>query len=234
MLSASSPPPSTIAIAASADMGVWQIAGPELVAGAGMGLLLAPLFDFVLAGVEDDEVGSASGVLNATQQLSGAIGIAAIGTLFFSVLASDGIRPAPRDRAVDRRLSARRHRGARLPAPEARAGGRRPRLTNRRELAADRVQRVDLAAAVPRGVARPALALLDRTAVDAGEAQVAGRQSARARLLVSRVAEPRGHLPRQLRSEACGRGDELGTALPCRARCSCRRSRSRRTSATAR
>ncbi|HET8950514.1 MAG TPA: MFS transporter [Solirubrobacteraceae bacterium] len=75
-------------------MSVWQIAGPELLAGAGMGMLLAPLFDFVLAGVEDDEVGSASGVLNATQQLSGAIGIAAIGTVFFSVLATAGIRSA--------------------------------------------------------------------------------------------------------------------------------------------
>ena len=80
--------------ATGADMTVWQIAGPELAAGAGMGMLLAPLFDFVLAGVEDDEVGSASGVLNATQQLSGAIGIAAIGTVFFSVLASDGIQRA--------------------------------------------------------------------------------------------------------------------------------------------
>jgi MFS family permease len=80
--------------ATGADMTVWQIAAPELVAGAGMGMLLAPLFDFVLAGVEDDEVGSASGVLNATQQLSGAIGIAAIGTVFFSVLASDGARRA--------------------------------------------------------------------------------------------------------------------------------------------
>ena len=76
------------------DMTVWQIAGPELVAGAGMGMLLAPLFDFVLAGVEEAEIGSASGVLNATQQLSGAIGIAAIGTVFFSVLASHDIRSA--------------------------------------------------------------------------------------------------------------------------------------------
>ena len=57
-------------------------------------MLLAPLFDFVLAGVDDDEVGSASGVLNAIQQLSGAIGIAAIGTVFFSVLASDGVQRA--------------------------------------------------------------------------------------------------------------------------------------------
>jgi EmrB/QacA subfamily drug resistance transporter len=80
--------------ATGAGMGVWEIAGPELVAGAGMGMLLAPLFDFVLAGVADHEIGSASGVLNAVQQLSGAIGIAAIGTVFFSVLASDGIRHA--------------------------------------------------------------------------------------------------------------------------------------------
>ena len=48
-------------------------------------------------GVEEAEIGSASGVLNATQQLSGAIGIAAIGTVFFSVLAS-ARHPAPRSR----------------------------------------------------------------------------------------------------------------------------------------
>jgi hypothetical protein len=56
----------------------------------GMGAMLAPLFDFVLAGVEDHEVGSASGVLNAMQQLGGAIGIAVIGTLFFSVAGDHG------------------------------------------------------------------------------------------------------------------------------------------------
>jgi EmrB/QacA subfamily drug resistance transporter len=63
----------------------WAFAGPELVAGIGMGAMLAPLFDFVLAGVGDDEVGSASGVLNAMQQLGGALGIAVIGTIFFSI-----------------------------------------------------------------------------------------------------------------------------------------------------
>jgi EmrB/QacA subfamily drug resistance transporter len=63
----------------------WAFAGPELIAGAGMGAMLAPLFDFVLAGVDDDEVGSASGVLNAMQQLGGALGIAIIGTIFFSI-----------------------------------------------------------------------------------------------------------------------------------------------------
>jgi EmrB/QacA subfamily drug resistance transporter len=69
----------------------WAFVGPELVAGVGMGAMLAPLFDFVLAGVDDDEVGSASGVLNAMQQLGGAIGIAVIGTVFFSVAASGGM-----------------------------------------------------------------------------------------------------------------------------------------------
>ncbi len=63
-------------------------------AGIGMGAMLAPLFDFVLAGVDDHEVGSASGVLNAMQQLGGAIGIAVIGTLFFSVAAGHGITTA--------------------------------------------------------------------------------------------------------------------------------------------
>ena len=53
-------------------------------------MLIAPLFDFVLASVTDEEVGSASGVLNSVQQLAGAIGVAAIGTLFFSTLEHSG------------------------------------------------------------------------------------------------------------------------------------------------
>jgi MFS family permease len=66
------------------------IAGPELVAGIGMGAILAPLFDIVLAGVDDDEVGSASGTLNAMQQLGAALGIAVLGTVFFSVVGDHG------------------------------------------------------------------------------------------------------------------------------------------------
>jgi EmrB/QacA subfamily drug resistance transporter len=69
----------------------WALAGPEALAGVGMGAMLAPLFDFVLAGVDDDEVGSASGVLNALQQLAGAVGIAVIGTVFFSLGHSHGL-----------------------------------------------------------------------------------------------------------------------------------------------
>jgi EmrB/QacA subfamily drug resistance transporter len=62
----------------------------QLLLGAGIGMLISPLFDFILAAVGDHEVGSASGVLNAVQQLASAIGIAAIGTVFFSTLGRSG------------------------------------------------------------------------------------------------------------------------------------------------
>jgi EmrB/QacA subfamily drug resistance transporter len=62
----------------------------QLVLGAGIGMLISPLFDFVLAAVADHEVGSASGVVNAAQQLAGAVGVAVIGTVFFTTLARAG------------------------------------------------------------------------------------------------------------------------------------------------
>ena len=55
--------------------------------GLGAGTSMGQLFDFILAGVGMDEVGSASGVLEAVQQLSSAIGVAALGTIFFSAFA---------------------------------------------------------------------------------------------------------------------------------------------------
>jgi EmrB/QacA subfamily drug resistance transporter len=52
--------------------------------GLGAGTSIGQLFDFILAGVGMDEVGSASGVLEAVQQLSSALGVAVLGTIFFS------------------------------------------------------------------------------------------------------------------------------------------------------
>lgn len=72
----------------------FQLAGPQLLAGLGIGLVVAPLFSIVLAAVADAEVGSASGVLNAIQQFGAAVGIAVIGTVFFSVLGHDGFTDA--------------------------------------------------------------------------------------------------------------------------------------------
>jgi EmrB/QacA subfamily drug resistance transporter len=71
-------------------LSTWDLVVPELLGGAGMGMVLSPLFDIILAGVDDDEVGSASGTLNAIQQLGGALGVAVIGTLFFSAAARHG------------------------------------------------------------------------------------------------------------------------------------------------
>ncbi|WP_306214237.1 DHA2 family efflux MFS transporter permease subunit [Actinoplanes sp. RD1] len=64
----------------------WELAGPLLVWGLGMGLVIAPLFDFALAGLDADEAGSGSGLLNALQQLGTAVGVAALGTVFFATV----------------------------------------------------------------------------------------------------------------------------------------------------
>ncbi len=62
----------------------WELAPPLFVIGLGAGFSFGQLFDFILAGVAMDEVGSASGVLNAVQQLASALGVAVLGTVFFS------------------------------------------------------------------------------------------------------------------------------------------------------
>ncbi len=89
---------------------------PQLVLGLGIGMLISPLFGFILASVTDDEVGSASGVLNACQQLAGAVGVAVIGTIFFAVLGHAGFRrrgqPLPPGRAVHHARPGGPHRPA--------------------------------------------------------------------------------------------------------------------------
>jgi hypothetical protein len=57
-----------------------------LLAGIGLGLVVAPMFDIILAAVEDGESGSASGVLNAGQQLATSVGVAVLGAVFFDSL----------------------------------------------------------------------------------------------------------------------------------------------------
>jgi EmrB/QacA subfamily drug resistance transporter len=57
-----------------------------LLMGLGAGFVFGQLFDIILAGVAMEEVGSASGVLNAVQQLASALGVAVLGTIFFSRL----------------------------------------------------------------------------------------------------------------------------------------------------
>jgi EmrB/QacA subfamily drug resistance transporter len=52
--------------------------------GFGMGMIFVPLFSIITGEIEDHEVGSASGLLEALQQLGSSLGVAVLVTLFFS------------------------------------------------------------------------------------------------------------------------------------------------------
>lgn len=64
----------------------WSLAPSLLVAGIGLGLTVAPLFNVLLAGVDRRIAGSASGVLTTMQQVGGAAGVAVIGVIFFNLI----------------------------------------------------------------------------------------------------------------------------------------------------
>jgi len=57
-----------------------------IVAGLGMGTVLAPLADILLARVRKEDAGSASGVFNTAVQVGASLGIAIIGVIFFGLL----------------------------------------------------------------------------------------------------------------------------------------------------
>jgi len=59
-----------------------------VVSGLGLGTVVAPLLNVILAGVPPRDAGSASGVLTTFQQLGGAMGIALVGVIFFGLLSS--------------------------------------------------------------------------------------------------------------------------------------------------
>lgn len=78
----------------TAHLSTWGLLGPLLVVGMGMGLFVVSAFDTIIAAVTDAELGSASGALNAIQQLGSAIGVAVLGTIFFTTLSHHGFAPA--------------------------------------------------------------------------------------------------------------------------------------------
>jgi EmrB/QacA subfamily drug resistance transporter len=63
--------------------GPWPLVPGLVVAGAGLGLLVVPLVNVVLAAVPASDAGGASGVFSTAQQLGGALGVAIIGSVFF-------------------------------------------------------------------------------------------------------------------------------------------------------
>jgi EmrB/QacA subfamily drug resistance transporter len=64
----------------------WDLVPGLCFVGAGLGTTFGQLFMFILTSVDGDEVSSASGVLEATQQLATSLGVAVLGTTFFSTL----------------------------------------------------------------------------------------------------------------------------------------------------
>lgn len=68
------------------QIGSWWLLPALLVGGLGMGMIIAPILDFILSDVPPEHSGAGSGVVNAVQQVGGAIGIAVIGAIFLGFL----------------------------------------------------------------------------------------------------------------------------------------------------
>jgi len=71
---------------AAADLANWMLIVPLLVAGFGNGLFIAPNAQFIVATVDPQEAGAASGVISTMQRIGSAIGIAVIGSVLFGTL----------------------------------------------------------------------------------------------------------------------------------------------------
>jgi EmrB/QacA subfamily drug resistance transporter len=67
---------------------VSGLLGPMLVTAAGMGMLFMPLTLVALSRVEDRDAGLASSLLNTGQQVGGSIGLAVLGTVAWTVVAT--------------------------------------------------------------------------------------------------------------------------------------------------
>ena len=124
----------------------WDLFPAFLLSGIGMAFAFIPMTIGALAGVRSADAGIASGLINTTQQIGGAIGVAAATTIAATYTSryldvASGCGPGKRRRADarlrDRLLRARRRRGARRSSLRARrrveaaarrrGGGRPPR-----------------------------------------------------------------------------------------------------------
>lgn len=70
----------------------WDFTIGLLFLGVGLSLIMIPIFSAALQDVDPSHAGSASGILNAIQQVGAAIGIAIIGVIFFGQLDQGSLR----------------------------------------------------------------------------------------------------------------------------------------------
>jgi len=68
---------------------VGQLLGPMLVTSFGLGLLFVPMSLVALHGVQEQDAGVAGSLLNTGQQVGGAIGLAALGTIAWTTVADN-------------------------------------------------------------------------------------------------------------------------------------------------
>jgi hypothetical protein len=152
-----------------------QLLGPMLVTSFGLGLVFVPLSLVALHGVAEQDAGVAASLLNTGQQVGGAIGLAALGTIAWTTVA-DNLRNTGAAIAAGRQAP---EAAARLTAHALATGFTRGFLTSAGiallalviAIATIRVRRQDLTgvqpAAEPEGAAvraRPAAAEPERTA----------------------------------------------------------------------
>lgn len=142
------------------------LAGPLLLAGAGLGLFIAPLQTVILSGVKQENAGSASGLLPTFQQLGGSVGLAALGVVFFTLIGNQ----APR--AVDQ---VRPALVTQLDAIGLPAAAQQPLLTSFAECSGRRLASADPAVAPP-GCAPPTAAPGSPQARAGAALAVAGRE----------------------------------------------------------
>ena len=64
----------------------WDLAPSYGLCGLGFGFVITTYFGIIVSAIDDHETGSAGGLLNALQQLGGALGAALFGTLYFDGL----------------------------------------------------------------------------------------------------------------------------------------------------
>ena len=77
-----------LALSGTHAVSTWDLVPGLLFVGAGVGTVLGQIIQFVIAAVNMNEVGSASGVMEASQQLSTSLGVAVLGTIFLAVFKS--------------------------------------------------------------------------------------------------------------------------------------------------
>jgi len=79
---------------------IWLIVPGLVLSGIGSGAVIAALFTIILGAVDDNETGSASGVLTAVQSIGGAVGVAVFGSVFFNAVTTGSAAEAYRTTLV--------------------------------------------------------------------------------------------------------------------------------------